>query len=182
MSEVTEGYADALFGLASAESQLERVESELYSLARAVEGFCGVDRRLVRSTPALRTTANPDVGSAGRSGRPGDPGGGQLLIRPEPALGPGGNRRPGWPRRRRCRGVARWPRCGLPSPLSPDTVARLEDVLSKVVGHPVEARVVVDTEVLGGLVARVGDLVVDGTVPAPDEPGARPAGRSLNKE
>ena len=38
MSDVTEGYADALFGLAVAEGQLERVESDLFALARAVEG------------------------------------------------------------------------------------------------------------------------------------------------
>ena len=44
------------------------------------------------------------------------------------------------------------------------TVARLEARLSEATGKKVEAKVVIDPEILGGIVARVGDLVIDGSV------------------
>ncbi len=50
------------------------------------------------------------------------------------------------------------------SPLDADQVARLEDALARATGKQVELKVVVDPEVVGGLVARVGDIVIDGTV------------------
>lgn len=43
-------------------------------------------------------------------------------------------------------------------------VARLEAALAKATGRRVEAKVVVDPSVLGGLVAKIGDTVFDGTV------------------
>jgi F-type H+-transporting ATPase subunit delta len=49
-------------------------------------------------------------------------------------------------------------------PLSEEQVRRLVDALSTATGKQVEVRVVVDPAVLGGLVARVGDQVIDGTV------------------
>jgi F-type H+-transporting ATPase subunit delta len=36
--------------------------------------------------------------------------------------------------------------------------------LSKATGKQVEIKVIVDPSVLGGVVARIGDLVIDGTV------------------
>ena len=44
------------------------------------------------------------------------------------------------------------------------TVAKLEAKLSEATGKRVEAKVVIDPEILGGIVARVGDLVIDGSV------------------
>ena len=41
---------------------------------------------------------------------------------------------------------------------------RLADALSRATGKQIEVRVVVDREVLGGLVAKIGDTVIDGTV------------------
>jgi F-type H+-transporting ATPase subunit delta len=43
-------------------------------------------------------------------------------------------------------------------------VARLAEALSRAVGKAVEVKVIVDPSVLGGLVARIGDTVIDGTV------------------
>ena len=42
--------------------------------------------------------------------------------------------------------------------------ARLADALGKATGKKVQLHVVVDPSVLGGLVASVGDTVIDGTV------------------
>ncbi len=49
-------------------------------------------------------------------------------------------------------------------PLSDDQKERLAKALSDNLGQQVEVRVIVDPDVLGGLVARVGDIVIDGTV------------------
>jgi F-type H+-transporting ATPase subunit delta len=48
--------------------------------------------------------------------------------------------------------------------LSEDQQRRLGDALAKAVGTPVNIRVIVDPSVVGGLVATVGDTVIDGTV------------------
>jgi F-type H+-transporting ATPase subunit delta len=48
--------------------------------------------------------------------------------------------------------------------LDPATIARLEEALSRSAGRPVEAQVVVDPTVIGGLVARIGDTVIDGSL------------------
>jgi F-type H+-transporting ATPase subunit delta len=48
--------------------------------------------------------------------------------------------------------------------LTDDQVARLAEALFKATGKRVEVRVVIDQSVKGGLVARVGDTVIDGSV------------------
>jgi len=49
-------------------------------------------------------------------------------------------------------------------PLDDDQRTRLATALSKNLGKQVEVKVLVDPTVLGGLSARVGDVVIDGTV------------------
>ncbi len=48
--------------------------------------------------------------------------------------------------------------------LDAETVRRLEERLGAATGKSVEAKVVVDPSILGGIVARVGDVVIDGSV------------------
>ncbi len=48
-------------------------------------------------------------------------------------------------------------------PLSPGSEALVRDRLQKLVGKQIELRVAVDPSIIGGLVARVGDLVIDGS-------------------
>jgi F-type H+-transporting ATPase subunit delta len=48
--------------------------------------------------------------------------------------------------------------------LTEDQKSRLATALQSSVGQPVEVRVVIDPSVLGGLVAQVGDTVIDGSV------------------
>lgn len=48
--------------------------------------------------------------------------------------------------------------------LTDDQKARLASALQQAVGRPVDVRVVIDPSVLGGLVAQVGDTVIDGSV------------------
>jgi F-type H+-transporting ATPase subunit delta len=49
-------------------------------------------------------------------------------------------------------------------PLTPDQETRLAAALANATGKEVNLKVVVDPSVLGGLVATVGDTVIDGTV------------------
>ena len=50
------------------------------------------------------------------------------------------------------------------APLSPEKTRALEESLSKVTGKKVELSVSVDPELLGGIVARIGSTVYDGSV------------------
>jgi F-type H+-transporting ATPase subunit delta len=49
-------------------------------------------------------------------------------------------------------------------PLDDGQIARLAEALGRATGKTIEVKVIVDPTVLGGLVARVGDTVIDGTV------------------
>ena len=49
-------------------------------------------------------------------------------------------------------------------PLDEAQRARLAAALSEATGRPVEVKVVVDPTVVGGVVARVGDEVFDGSI------------------
>jgi F-type H+-transporting ATPase subunit delta len=49
-------------------------------------------------------------------------------------------------------------------PLDDSTIERLAQALSKATGKNVEVKVIVDESVIGGIVARVGDTVIDGSI------------------
>jgi len=51
-----------------------------------------------------------------------------------------------------------------PVALDDATVTRLEEALTGAAGRPVKARVIVDTTILGGLVTRIGDTIIDGSL------------------
>jgi F-type H+-transporting ATPase subunit delta len=48
--------------------------------------------------------------------------------------------------------------------LTADQIERLRDALANATNKDVEVRVVVDPSIMGGVVARVGDVVIDGSV------------------
>lgn len=48
--------------------------------------------------------------------------------------------------------------------LDDEQVARLAEALGRATGKAVEVKVIVDPSVLGGIIARIGDTVIDGTV------------------
>jgi F-type H+-transporting ATPase subunit delta len=49
-------------------------------------------------------------------------------------------------------------------PLSDDDIARLREALSQATRKNVEVKVVIDPDVMGGIVTKMGDLVIDGSV------------------
>ncbi|HEY7106567.1 MAG TPA: ATP synthase F1 subunit delta [Acidimicrobiia bacterium] len=158
-----EAYAQAMLEVARAEGRLADVEDELFRFARTVDG--SDDLRMALSDPALpadrRVAVVQDllgakalqtsvalaefVVSAGRAGDLSE------IVDRFVELSAA----------ERSKAVAE---VRSAVPLSSDQVERLRDALANATNKDVEVRVVVDPSVLGGIVARVGDVVIDGSV------------------
>jgi F-type H+-transporting ATPase subunit delta len=158
-----DGWVVGLFEVARAEGQLEAVEDDLFRFARALEGSdelrsvltdeaVPASRRLGVVTDLLGNRASPlsaalvsAVVAAGRS-------------RQLPAIADGLVRRAAASRER----VLAEVRSAVP--LDDDQRTRMAEALGRATGKAVEVKVVIDPEVLGGVVAQVGDTVIDGSV------------------
>jgi F-type H+-transporting ATPase subunit delta len=160
-----DGWAAGLLEIARAEGQLESVEDDLFRFARVVEGSDelrsvltdeGVPaaRRLGVVSDLLGSRAAPlsvalvsAVVAAGRARSL--PGITEELVRRAAAS--------------RQRVVAE---VRSAVSLDPDQRQRLTEALTRATGKAVEIKVVVDPSVLGGVVAQVGDTVIDGSIRA----------------
>jgi F-type H+-transporting ATPase subunit delta len=157
------GYAQALLAVAQAEGALDRVQDELYVFAKALETNEGLREALTdaglppgnkkamigdllgeRSHPLTSTLVGFLV-EAGQSRRLGP-------IAEELA------------REAAARSEKRLAEARSAVALTDVQRKRLEEALATATGHPVELKVVVDPTVVGGVVARVGDEVFDGSV------------------
>lgn len=161
--ERVKGYADAIFEVARAEGQLEEVEDELFRFARTLE-----------SSPDLREALqDPRLDLARKQAILGD-----LLDEKASPLTRGligfvvGLGRAddlpdivdelvGRAAGERNREVAE---VRSAVPLDKEIIDRLAAALSKATGKQVEVKVVVDPSVIGGIRARVGNTVLDGSV------------------
>lgn len=158
-----EGYATAILEIAKAEGALERVGDELFRIARALEESTELrealtDRRLPlerkkavvdellegQASPLAVNLVNFVVG-AGRSAE-------------LPAIADRLAERAAAERDRAIAEVR------TAVPLDDETVARLAEALGRATGKQVEVKTVIDPTVLGGIAARVGDTVIDGSV------------------
>lgn len=161
--DLVRGYARGLLAIAEAEGVVDRVQDELYAFAKAVERHPELREALTdASLPAenrkaviadlLGTRAHEvtlrlatfliDAGQARRL----------TAIAEELA-------RIAAQRSERTLAEAR-----SAVPLTDRQRDRLQEALTRATGRPVELKVVVDPSVVGGLVARVGDEVFDGSV------------------
>ncbi len=156
-------YATALFEVARAEGNLERVEAELYQVARAIESNDELRSRLTdqalpvelrqgivedllgdRTQPVTKQLVSFVVGS----GRARDlPAIIDLLVHRAAE--------------ERSEAVAE---VRSATPLDDDQQLRLADALSARLGQRVSVKVNVDPSILGGIVATVGDTVIDGSI------------------
>ncbi len=161
--EVVKGYAQALFAVAEAEEDLGTVEDELFAFAKALE----LDGRLreTLTDPALPAEnkralvqellgdrANPHtvsiLGFLIEQGRA------RELDRIVEGLAElAAERR---------KHVVAEVRSAVP--LTQERRRKMAEALSKATGKTVEIKVVLDPSVIGGILARVGDEVFDGTV------------------
>ena len=163
MSERTAGYAAAIYELAKAEGDLARVEGELASVARAIDGSS--DLRSTLTDPALpleRKRAIIDDLVGGRASRTtstaidmvaslnriGELGSIATLLAERSAASVG----------------KQLAEVRSAVELDDATVQRLAAALEKQIGTPVEVRTIVDPSIVGGIVTRVGDTVIDGSV------------------
>jgi len=158
-----EAYATALLEVARAEGRLAEVEDELFRFARTFDG--SDELRMALSDPALpaerRVAVVEDLLGAKAlqtsvalaqfvvaSGRGGDlP---QIVDRFVELAAE---------ERRKVVAEVR-----TAVPLNAEQVERLRDALANATNKDVEVRVVLDPSVMGGIVARVGDVVIDGSV------------------
>ena len=158
-----DAYANALFEVAKAEGSLEAVESELFTVARTLESSDELRSTLTDArVPAaqrqsiveklLGDRAHPTttalVSFVVGSGR----------ARDLPAIVDQLVKRSTSNRGQEVAEV----RSAMP--LDEAQRQRLAEALGKATGKQVSVKVIVDPSVLGGLVARVGDTVIDGSV------------------
>jgi F-type H+-transporting ATPase subunit delta len=162
-SDVTARYAEAIVGVASAEGVLDHVSDELFRFARAMEDHPELRDRLTDAsiaisdklgivTELLTNRAHPQtlaglvyVIQAGRA-RLLPEIAGEVVERSAQA---------------RDRAVAE---VRTAVPLDHDRTSRLALAIEHATGKKIDMKVVVDPDLLGGVVVRVGDMVIDGSV------------------
>jgi F-type H+-transporting ATPase subunit delta len=158
-----EAYAQAFFGIARAERRAEAVEDDLFRFSRALEANDELRMALSdRTVPAERRVAVIEELMA-RTAIPPSVGMVAMVVAGDraadlPAIV---NRFLELSAAERQRDVAE---VRSAVPLDDHLRERLSEALSRAVGKEVEVKVVVDPAVLGGVVARVGDTVIDGTI------------------
>lgn len=162
-SDLVEGYASALFEVARAEGSLEAVENELFQFSNALrtsdelrqtltDAAIPADRRQAivedllgrGASPATTNLVSFIVGS-GRSR--------QLSEIVDRLVERAAAER---------QHVVAEVRTAIP--LDDDQRRRLAEALGKSLGKQVEVKAIVDPSVIGGVHARVGDTVIDGTI------------------
>lgn len=158
-----DGYAAALFEIARAEGEVERVGDELFRFSRIVEGNAELRSALTDPgspgeakerivTELLGTQAHPvtirlvsvlvDAGRARDIGR--------IVDRFVATASE--------------HGQAAVAEVRVAAPITDDQRTRLAEALSAAKGRPIDVKVIVDPSVLGGVITTIGDEVIDGSV------------------
>jgi F-type H+-transporting ATPase subunit delta len=157
------GYARALFAVADAEGELDRVEDELYRFGKTVEAQAKLREALTDpALPADRKKAVIDDILGKKAGRHTlavlgflvDQGRAKDLPKIIEALAEVAAEQ-----RRKAVAEVR-----SAIPLDEERRTKLTKALSQATGRDVELKVLVDPSLVGGVVARVGDQVFDGSV------------------
>ncbi len=163
MAERADAYAAALFAVAVAEGSLDRVEEELFRVARTIEGndelrstltdeAIPVDRRQGIVEDLLGGRASP-ITTALVSFVVGIGRGRDLPEIIDKMVERAAEER---------KEVVAEVRTAFP--LEDGQRERLAEALSKATGKDVTIKAVVDPSVMGGVVAQVGDTIIDGSV------------------
>jgi len=158
-----DGYARGLFEVARAEGTLDEVEDELFRFARSYESSDELRSALTDDTvPAARRQSIVEDLLGGKA----TPTTVQLISM---VVGSGRTRDlPAIVDRLVQRAAAskdeQVAEVRSAVDLTPDQLDRLRAALANATGGSVRVKVIVDPSVLGGLVATVGDTVIDGTV------------------
>lgn len=163
MSDQIEGYATALFEVAKAEDVVGRVGDELFRFSRAVEASPELRSALTDPASAAETKKHILDDLLGGKVHPVtsrlltlvvDAGHSRDLSRLADAFNT----------RASSAGQASVAEVRVASPIDDDQRSRLAEALSRNLGRPVDVKVIVDPSVMGGVVATIGDQVIDGSV------------------
>jgi F-type H+-transporting ATPase subunit delta len=161
--DAVRGYAQGLLSIAEAEGVLDRVEDELYAFAKSVERHADLREALTdEALPSERKKALIDELLGARThpltatlvGFLVDAGQARRIEQIAEELA----------REAAHRSEQTLAEVRVAVPLTDAQRTKLEKALTKATGHPVELKVDVDPSVIGGVVARVGDEVFDGSV------------------
>lgn len=163
MGDRIDGYAAALYELAIAEEESAKVEQEFFSVARSLNSHPKLREALTDPRlPFDRKQAIIDDLVGGRAS--------QVtvnLVSLVVSQGRAGDL-PAIADRLAARGAASKGKevaeVRSAIPLDEATLLRLADALARTAGRPVEVKAIVDPSVVGGIVAQVGDTVIDGSV------------------
>lgn len=163
MDERVTGYAGAILDLARAEGELDRVETEFLAIGQALEK--SDELRATLTDPRLPLEKKSAIIDDLLGGRASSLTvglihfiAGQGRISEIPAIAKAFVEKAVESRDRAVAEV----RSAVP--LDDETVERLAVALGRATGKKVEVKVVVDESVIGGIVARVGDVVIDGSL------------------
>lgn len=156
-------YAAALFAVARSEGNLAEVEDELFRFARTLEG--SDDLRTTLTDPALPVSRRQQIVEDLLGGKANEITTSLLSM----VVGAGRSRDLSaiineLVRISAAEGNKEVAEVRSAVALTDDQKTRLAEALGKATGKQVELKVVLDPTVLGGLVAQVGDTVIDGSV------------------
>jgi F-type H+-transporting ATPase subunit delta len=163
VTDRNDAYAAALLEVAKAEGSLERVEDELFKVARTLEA--SDDLRMTLSDQAIPVDRRGKVVEALLGGKASP----ITTALVEFVVAAGRSRslpeiidklvaRAAEERQE----VVAEVRSAVP--LDDEHRDRLAEALSRMTGKRVDVKIIVDPSVVGGVMARVGDLVIDGTI------------------
>jgi len=158
-----EGYARGIYLVARAEGAVDRVEDELYRFARAFEANPDLGRRLSDQQIDIATRLGIVDDLLGGKAHPQTTAAVMYIVQSErsrhlPDIADAVVSLAATSRRASVAEV----RSAVP--LDDEQVQRLAASLGQSTGRSVEVKVVVDPDVVGGLVVRMGDTVIDGTI------------------
>jgi F-type H+-transporting ATPase subunit delta len=161
--ELVRGYGEALLAVAQAEGVLEDVEDELFRFARTLEQHH--DLREALTDPNLPVDRKKAIIDELLGDRPSPHAGNLLGFLVEQGrardLGAIVDELVALAAERRRAAVAQ---VRTAIPLTRDQRNRLTEALERATSKVIELKVVVDPSVIGGVVARVGDQVIDGSI------------------
>jgi F-type H+-transporting ATPase subunit delta len=163
MPDRIDGYSQGIFEIANAEGSLEKVENELFQFSQLFQGNEQLREKLTdQSLPVEKRQAIVEdlLGQKASSLTVNLisflVGSGRARELPEIV-----NRLVEQAAAERQREVAE---VRTAIPLDDEQRRRLTEALAKATSKQIELKVIVDPSVIGGLVARVGDTVIDGTI------------------
>jgi F-type H+-transporting ATPase subunit delta len=159
----TTAYAEALFAVAQAEGPLAEIEDELFRVAQVVKGNDELRDKLADHQIPVATRQQVIVDLLAGKAQPATVNLVSLVVgngrvRELPAIV---DALVAMTARAASKEVAEV-RSAIA--LTDDQKSRLADALGKATGKQVEVKVIVDPSIQGGLVAQVGDTVIDGSI------------------